>query len=410
MTSLQNLRPQSATWPGFATKPIRVPENLAQRVLDMVKTWVNELIAANDPADVNVTVGADAPESEQEWANAIMGLPAGYKPGDPYPEALQTMIDAAREKKSAASAPETSQNPIAVAVDKDWNNEPERCTQAWIDFMQSEPNPHGWNWPDYLAALRQEAREGHDSAKTELEAFRSNGVAISGGSSSTVQAAPSQTSPRQTANKQRREERRERRQAKYLVKKNPYPHAVTSSGAVIYTTNSTNGRGEEVFNLPRVKPTAPPFEIEAAKRKRYQRVMAVFNSYAGKTLLALDAFFARLRSEGKTGKIRRFQPPLDALKKWVITDAPTIADFYSPEYMDQYKVFHKNCKQDFINHFYSTPEQTQCYQVDGKDHHPNLDGEFYVTCLDLFDALYLGMVTVDMEDDDNTSETVALSE
>lgn len=412
--SLNNLKPQRANWPGLPTRPIRVPVNFVERVLDMVKVWIGELGATQpDDVDLSVTIGGDSPDDEQSWVNAVLGLPENFKTGDALPESLQAQIQAIKEKNAAATATSPAPEPGL----KNWADEPPRFTQAWIEFMQAEPNPHGWNWPQYLAALRQEAREGHQSAKDEIEAFKSNGVQVCGGYAPaiSVQTAPSS---RTAANQARREQKRARRQAQHQAKKAARAgQPIAPQGAVVYTTNSSREPSDEyavsdlifdesassdhtrqyIFNLPGVKPSAGPELIAAAKTRRYFRIMQVFTQYTSKGVEEVESLFRELEAEGKKGKIRRYQTPFGVLKKWIIEDAPSIDDFYSQEYMQQYRVYHTNCRKDFLDEFYTTPEQ--CKET-------NPDSRFYTACLDIFDALYLGIYTVDTEDEEALAKQV----
>lgn len=162
--SLKNLIPQPRNWPEFTTTPIRVPAQLKDWVLDMIAQKVDQ---------IRFSIGNMAPEAqtEQEWINEVCGLPVGYQTGDPLPEPIAAEVAQARSQNAAAVA---DFEPAITEAEL----EPPEYTQAWIDYQEAEPNPHGWTWRAYLAALREEAGNGDPGAKSDLERFKSNGVDI----------------------------------------------------------------------------------------------------------------------------------------------------------------------------------------------------------------------------------------
>lgn len=160
--SLKNLIPQPRNWAEYTTTPIRVPTTLKDWVLEMISNKVDEL---------RFSIGNTAPsdQTEEDWVNEICGLPAGYEMGDPLPEPIAAEIAQARSQNAAADV-----EPASAELDP----EPPEYTQAWIDYQESDPNPHGWTWRAYLAALREESRNGDPGAKADLDRFKSNGVDV----------------------------------------------------------------------------------------------------------------------------------------------------------------------------------------------------------------------------------------
>lgn len=242
--SLNNLIPSQANWSGLQTKPIRVPVNLVSRVLDMVNAWVTQL---------QVSVGADEPETEQQWVNQILGLPDDYQQGDPLPEALAAEVNKAKNAVAidapidapdgeiltaipASTQPADKVDQALAAIDgaigtadrllntlepgqadlsksapsiHRWKDEPDPGTQEWINYMQSplrDGSPSDWQWSVYLRMVKQEARQGHASAQAELEQFRANGVQVD-----------FEVSDKQRAKLERRAARQARQQSKQLT-------------------------------------------------------------------------------------------------------------------------------------------------------------------------------------------------
>lgn len=178
--SLENLIPQPRKWQEFTTTPIRVPENLKNWVLSMIDQKVAEL---------RFSIGNMAPseQSEQDWINDVLGFPENYQDGDPLPENIAAAVQEAAAAKSAAAEVPAASTEAAEVPAADMEPEPPNYTQAWIDW--NVRNFKGWNWPEYLAAIKQDVREGHQSAKDDLAAFKCNGVDVGGPVVSDKQAA-----------------------------------------------------------------------------------------------------------------------------------------------------------------------------------------------------------------------------
>lgn len=229
--SLQNLIPMPSRW-GMATKAIRVPAQFLEDIYAMIEDKV---------AQLKIVIGADTPaeQTEKEWVNEILGLPADYQKGDPLPSEIQQEIDRAKTQ-AQSEVTLVSANPAAreyfemmqnsqqqqpveiqqTADLRDWTKEPPQFTREWIEFRESGPN--GWNWKQkYLPNLLEEARNGDASAKAELKAFKANGVDIS----EPVVVEPSAVAPstvaskKQQANVEKRQAKRDRREARAADKK-----------------------------------------------------------------------------------------------------------------------------------------------------------------------------------------------
>ncbi|PZO93039.1 MAG: hypothetical protein DI617_09160 [Streptococcus pyogenes] len=160
--SLQNLTPYPSTW-GLPTQPIRVPVQFLGKVKEMVQNLVQQLV---------IQEGNEAPkgQTEQEWANEILGLPADYKVGDPLPSDIAEELEQIKQQNAQTTAlSDLLETEHTIAP------EPTRGTRDWINWQQ-EACGGRWEFPVYLKMLREEAAEGDESAKAELMAFRRNGL------------------------------------------------------------------------------------------------------------------------------------------------------------------------------------------------------------------------------------------
>lgn len=268
--SLKNLIPQPRKWSEFTTTPIRVPENLKNWVLEMIDQKITELRFA---------IGNIAPseQSEQTWINEILGFPEGYQDGDPLPENIAVAVqEAAAAKLAAAEVPaavaEAAEVPAVVMPEP----EPPDYTQAWIDW--NVRNFPGWNWPEYLAAIKLDVREGHQSAKDDLAAFKRNGIDISGGGMNEKQAA---------------------RQAAKLAQ----------SGNAAATFGSATARFGNSGDKPRAKVAATatantkPVKYKAAD---YRQVKTLYLAHRAECLDALGVFMLLVKETCTPGKLKEF--------------------------------------------------------------------------------------------------------
>jgi len=158
--SLQNLIPMPSRW-GMATKAIRVPAQFLEDIYAMIEDKVQQL---------KIAIGSDTPadQTEDEWVAEITGLPVGFKKGDELPTEI---LEAIAEVKRSQTPEEIASEIINQRHDPDYG------THEWIDMMEAlaRKNNSGWNWPEYLKMVQQEAREGFKEAKEELAILQSNG-------------------------------------------------------------------------------------------------------------------------------------------------------------------------------------------------------------------------------------------
>lgn len=279
--SLQNLIPMPSRW-GMATKAIRVPAQFLEDIYAMIEDKV---------AQLKIAIGADTPaeQTEEEWVNEILGLPADYQKGDPLPSEIQQEVDRAKTQ-AQSEVTLVSANPAAreyfekmqnsqqqqpveiqqTADRRDWTKEPPQFTREWIEFRESGPN--GWNWKQkYLPNLLEEARNGDASAKAELKAFKANGVDIS----ESVVVEPSAVDPstvaskKQQANVEKRQAKRDRREAKAADKKKRETYYKVRAKAIEYEAED-----REEFNnfLQYIQETCTP-----GKLVQYQEFLLKWN-------------------------------------------------------------------------------------------------------------------------------------
>lgn len=254
LASLENLIPQQPKWAGFVTRPIRLPEKLISRVLDMVNTWVQE---------IKIDIGEDTPEgqTEQEWINEMIGLPADHREGDPLPAVIKAEIaEIAAEPKSETAAIAEPEPPV--------------FTRAWLDWAKRK-NPD-FNEAVYIQWVKDEAKQGLPGAKEDLATLKASGVDI----------GERVLSPRQQAKNARRAARAEKANA-----------------------------GQVSKSVETVKPAARLAMIDDVTEPDYADVLECFHEQARETLAEFNAFFEELEIAGKQGKIKRFNSYLERNSK-----------------------------------------------------------------------------------------------
>lgn len=369
--SLKNLIPQPRNWPEFTTTPIRVPTELKDWVLDMIAQKVDE---------IRFSIGNMAPDeqTEQEWINEVCGLPPEYQTGDPLPEAIAAEIAQARSQNEAAAAAEI-------------DPEPPEYTQAWIDYQEAEPNPHGWTWRAYLAALREEAGNGDPGAKADLDRFKSNGVDI---------GAP--LSDQQLAKLARRAKRESGNAAVIFG---------DAAKVVVLSVGSGQKRGDSKTECDRQnhkgrqKLIKKALEIRAKRQQRereklaavmvpYASVVPVYHQVVKDERANLDRLFEDLEQRGLKGKIKRYRAAL-SIPNFDLEEHlelfPTPDQYLDKSYKADRRIFTDAVCDEYQRLFYSTDKQ----QEEG-----NTDGAFYLIICELIRAFEWAICLIELEDVD----------
>jgi hypothetical protein len=325
--SLDNLIPNVPKWEGYKTAPVRVPEQLKDWVISMVNQRVQEL-------RITIGVNSSAEQSEQSWANEVLGLPATHQPGDPLPDELVTAIAESKAERLGADNEQVQMEASTAAASAIAVNdvEPPTFTRAWLDWAAAK-NP-SFDERQYINWVKEEAAQNIPGAKNDLACLVADGVDIG-------QPLTSQSVSNASGRRQAKNARRLARQKK-------------AAGGELQTSPA----------LDRADKSNPLVE-------EYYRILPVYREQAAERLAEFNAFFEELEALKMMGKVRRFkgylaqnfarpievslsQPPLD------------LSDFLNSATRLDYSSAVTEAVDHLTQAFYSTDEQREESNLDGR--------------------------------------------
>ncbi len=319
--SLENLIPNVPKWEGFITAPVRVPAELKDWVISMVNQKVQQL---------RVMIGGDTPadQTEDQWVNEVLGLPANHKPGDPLPTELATAIEDSKAERAAADVdralieqPAVAASAIALA-----ETIPPEFTRAWLDWAASR-DP-GFDERAYIDGLKDEATADLPGAKTDLARLVADGVHIG-------EPLPSQPLTKRQAKQARRLERQKK------------------------------AAGGKLQTVPADAETSNPLA------EQYYKILPVYREQAAERLAEYNAFFDELERNGSTAKIRRFKGYLaetTSIDIWIDSPPYSLLELIDGAVCSEYREAINKAINHLQNAFYTTDKQRE---------ESNLDGRFY---------------------------------